>query len=66
LTEFHSAKNKKTGKLFASFKMLRKIYISFPQIWDMFEVFKNQKSLNLAKDPQMSMLMGSIIIDEHV
>jgi hypothetical protein len=37
LTEKFAAKNKKLGRMFAAVKMLKKIYISFPEIWDLYD-----------------------------
>jgi hypothetical protein len=34
LSENFAAKKKKLGRLVASFKMLRMIYLSYPPVWD--------------------------------
>jgi hypothetical protein len=51
LNESYTAKTKKIGRLVASFKMLKRIYLSFPDIWDMYEEKRNKKSLAMNSGP---------------
>lgn len=53
--------------MLASFKMLKKIYISFPQIWNHFQRTKIQKSILLTKDSAQSIrLIDQSIVSEPV
>lgn len=36
VTETFIAKQKKIGRIVSSFKMLKKIYLNFPEIWDIY------------------------------
>jgi hypothetical protein len=38
------------GRSVASFKMLKKIYLSFPDIWDMYEEKRTKKSLIIERN----------------
>lgn len=51
LIETYVAKQKKLGKTVAAFKMLRKIYLSFPEIWDLYEEKRTKKALVIEKNP---------------
>jgi len=51
LQESHKAHQKKLGRMVSSFKMLRKIYISFPEIWDIYDELRQTKSLIIEKNP---------------
>ena len=39
--------NKKIARMFASFRMLKKIYMSFPKIWHIFLQVRGEKSIPL-------------------
>lgn len=45
VTESFKAKQKKIGRIVSSFKMLKKIYLSFPEIWDIYESKRSKKSM---------------------
>ena len=38
----------------AAFKVLKKIYLSFPEVWDIFEQKKSKKSLLVEKNPALT------------
>lgn len=47
--------------MIAAAKMLKKIYLSFPLLWDMFSKVKEDKGLNLTiSDPSSSFLNHSV------
>lgn len=45
IKESYKAKTKKQGRLVSSFKVLRRIYINYPEIWHIYEDKKIKKSL---------------------
>ena len=47
IKESYKAKTKKQGRLVSSFKVLRRIYINYPEIWHLYEDKKIKKSLVL-------------------
>lgn len=45
IKESYKAKTKKQGRMVSSFKVLRRIYINYPEIWYLYEDKKIKKSL---------------------
>ena len=45
IKESYKAKTKKQGRMVSSFKVLRRIYINYPEIWHLYEDKKIKKSL---------------------
>jgi hypothetical protein len=58
--------NKKMAKMFASFRMLKKIYISFPQIWNIFSKVRIDKSLNISNNDLSTSLLNQSVMAEKV
>lgn len=51
----------------ASFKMLRRIYLSFPEIWDLYDEKRNKMALVVEKNPSIPIqLVPHEILKEKV
>jgi hypothetical protein len=67
LQESFVARNKKQGRMFASIKMLKKkIYLSFPEIWDMYDDKRTKKSLIIDKTSLNPTLFPAEVFAEDV
>ena len=68
LKETATYQNKKMARMFASFKMLKKIYLSFPQIWTIFSQIRSDKSLGgpPASELSFSILNQSVNLNDSV
>lgn len=65
IKETSVGQNKKISRMFASAKMLKKIYLSFPRLWESFCFIKKNKGIQLpSTDISTSILNGSKIFQE--
>lgn len=66
LRESGKGANKKIARMFAAAKMLKKIYLSFPLLWNMFSKIKEDKGIVMLSCDTSSFILNASVISEKV